>query len=83
MVVLPQTSYFLVTLCILFQHQRMDVLPVLEPTSSIEIIRKTLDVIHSAKKNYFQAEDSGMRFMRKEKKSISERKTAEVGKVLQ
>ena len=74
-VVLPQTSYFLVTLCLF--------LPVFEPTSSIEIIKKIMDAIHSAKKNYIQAEGSEMRFIRMKKKSILERKITKVEKGLQ
>lgn len=42
-----------------------------------------MDAIHSAKKNYIQAEGSEMRFIRMKKKSILERKITEVEKVLQ
>ena len=42
-----------------------------------------MDAIHSAKKNYIQAEGSEMRSIRMKKKSILERKITEVEKVLQ
>ena len=42
-----------------------------------------MDAIHSAKKNYIQAEGSEMRFIRMKKKSILERKITEAEKVLQ
>ena len=42
-----------------------------------------MDAIHSAKKNYIQAEGSEMRLIRMKKKSILERKITEVEKVLQ
>ena len=42
-----------------------------------------MDAIHSAKKNYIQAEGIEMRFIRMKKKSILERKITEVEKVLQ
>ena len=42
-----------------------------------------MDAIHSAKKNYIQAEGSEIRFIRMKKKSILERKITEVEKVLQ
>ena len=42
-----------------------------------------MDAIHSAKKNYIQAEGSEMRFIRMKKKSILERKITKVEKGLQ
>ena len=42
-----------------------------------------MDAIHSAKKNYIQAEGSEMRLISMKKKSILERKITEVEKVLQ